>query len=215
MIILGIQETDWLKRGPHTQHHIFERLSKNSAIKITFLDYDMDKLLRSNSLFIKKRKYSQVDRSVKNSNVNIIRTAHIQVPYLRRISSLITNFFEILNFIRKNRPDLIIGFSLSNGIIGLLLARLFRIPYIFYYIDLLHTLVPFPFVTMAVWSLPLCWIFVCGVEGPPFFLKSHLHNPNNPPIAARPIAILLVSLRFLNHSTISISCGFIYHTGPR
>ena len=145
MIILGIQETDWLKRGPHTQHHIFERLSKNSAIKITVLDYDMDKLLRSNSLFIKKQNYSHIDRAVENSNVTIIRTAHVQIPYLRRISSLITNFFEILKFIRKNRPDIIIGFSLSNGIIGLLLARLFRIPYIFYYIDLLHTLVPFPF----------------------------------------------------------------------
>lgn len=145
MKILGLQETDWLKRGPHTQHHIFERLSKNSAIKITVLDYDMDKILRSNSLFIKKHTYSHTDRAVENSNVNVIRTAHLQVPYLRRISSLITNFFEILKFIRRNRPDIIIGFSVSSGIIGLLLAKIFRIPYIFYCIDLLHTLVPISF----------------------------------------------------------------------
>ena len=37
---------------------------------------------------------------------------------------------------------MIIGLSLSNGLIGLFLAKLFRIPYIFYYIDLLHTLIP-------------------------------------------------------------------------
>ena len=142
MIILGLQETDWLTRGPHTQHHIFERLSKNPNFKITVFDYDIDKILRLKSLIIKKQIYNNIDRAVENSNVLIIRTANIQVPYLRRISFLITNFFGILKFIRKKRPDVIIGFSITNGVVGLLLSKLFRIPYIFYYIDLLHTLVP-------------------------------------------------------------------------
>jgi glycosyltransferase involved in cell wall biosynthesis len=142
MNILGLQETDWLTRGPHTQHHIFERLSKNPNFKITVFDYDIDKILRLKSLIIKKHVYNNVDRAVENSKVTIIRTAHIQVPYIRRLSSLITNFFGTLAFFRRNRPDIILGFSLTNGVIGLLLAKLFRIPYIFYYIDLLHTLVP-------------------------------------------------------------------------
>jgi len=142
MNILGLQETDWLTRGPHTQHHIFERLSKNPKFKVTVFDYDIDKILRLKSLIIKKNVYNNVDRAVENSKVTIIRTAHIQVPYIRRLSSLITNFFGTLAFFRRNRPDIILGFSLTNGVIGLLLAKLFRIPYIFYYIDLLHTLVP-------------------------------------------------------------------------
>jgi len=142
MIILGLQETDWLTRGPHTQHHIFERLSKNPNFKITVFDYDIDKIMRLKSLIIKKHIYHNIDRAVENSNVSIIRTAHIQVPYIRRISSLITNFFGILAYFRRNRPDIIIGFSITNGAIGLLLAKLFRTPFIFYYIDLLHTLVP-------------------------------------------------------------------------
>jgi len=142
MNILGLQETDWLTRGPHTQHHIFERLSKNPNFKVTVFDYDIDKIMRLKSLIIKKRVYYNIDRAVENSNVIIIRTAHIQVPYIRRLSSLITNFFGTLAFFRRNRPDFILGFSITNGAIGLLLAKLFRIPYIFYYIDLLHTLVP-------------------------------------------------------------------------
>jgi len=146
MIILGLQETDWLTRGPHTQHHIFERLSQSSSFKITVFDYDIDKTIRSKSLIIKKKVYRNINRAVENSNVIIIRTAHIQVPYIRRISSLITNFFGILAFFRRNRPDIIICFSITNGIIGLLLAKLFRIPCIFYYIDLLHTLVPVSYV---------------------------------------------------------------------
>ena len=142
MIILGLQETDWLTRGPHTQHHIFERLSKNPNFKITVFDYDIDKIMQLKSLIIKKYTYHNIDRAVENSNVRIIRTAHIQAPYIRRISSLITNFFGILAFFRRDRPDIILGFSITNGAIGLLLAKLFRIPFVFYYIDLLHTLVP-------------------------------------------------------------------------
>jgi glycosyltransferase involved in cell wall biosynthesis len=142
MNILGLQETDWLTRGPHTQHHIFERLSKNSNVNITVLDYDIDKILKLESLLVKKQTYSNIHRAVKDSHVLVVRTAHIQVPYLRRISSLVTNFFGMLKLFRKNRPDIMIGFSITNGFIGLILAKLFRIPYIFYYIDLLHTLVP-------------------------------------------------------------------------
>ena len=142
MNILGLQETDWLTRGPHTQHHIFERLSMNDNFQITVLDYDIDKILRLNSRIIKKQIYRNIHRAIENSKVTIIRTAHIQVPYLRRISSLITTFFDLFKYIKKNRPDIIIGFSITNGLIGLILAKIFRIPYIFYYIDLLHTLVP-------------------------------------------------------------------------
>jgi len=142
MNILVLQETDWLKRGPHTQHHVFERLSKNPRIKIIVLDYDIDKIMQSKTFFIKKHNYQNINRAIKNSNVKIIRTAHIQIPYLRRISSVISNFFEVLKIIRKNHPDIITGFSITNGFIGLLLAKIFKIPYIFYCIDLLHTLIP-------------------------------------------------------------------------
>lgn len=142
MNILVLQETDWLTRGPHTQHHVFERMSKNSNIKITIFDYDIDKIMHSKSVFIKREVFTNIHRSVEDSNVKIIRTSHIQVPYLRRVSSLITNFFEMLKLFRKNRPDIIVGFSLTNGLIGLVLSKLFKIPFIFYYIDLLHTLVP-------------------------------------------------------------------------
>jgi len=142
MNILVLQETDWLTRGPHTQHHVFERISKSSNIKISVIDYDIDKSMHSKSIFIKKQIFTNINRAIDISKVKIIRTAHIQVPYLRRITSLITNFYEMVKLFRKNRPDVIIGFSLTNGIIGLVLSKLYSIPYIFYYIDLLHTLVP-------------------------------------------------------------------------
>ena len=146
MNILVLQETDWFLKGPNTQHHIFERLSKNPKINVMVIDYDINKRMYSKSRFIKKKIYTNTSRSIKSSRVKVIRTAHIQLPYFRRISSLITNFFEILKIVRKKRPDVIIGFSITNGLIGLLLAKLFIIPYIYYYIDVLHELVPIKYV---------------------------------------------------------------------
>ena len=122
MNILVIQETDWLTRGPHIQHHIFERLSRNPSINIKVLDYDIDKKIRNNSLFIHKYKFSNIKKVLKNSKVEIIRTPYLQIPYLSRITSLISNFFEILRIYRTNRPDIIFSYSLSNGFIGLILS---------------------------------------------------------------------------------------------
>lgn len=142
MNILILQETDWITRGPHVQHHVFERLSKNPSINITVIDYDINKSIRKNSKFISKQKFVEIERAVKKSNVKIVRTAYLQIPYLSRITSLISNFFEMLKIIRKSRPNIIVSFSMSNGLIGLILSKIFRIPFLFYYIDLLHKLVP-------------------------------------------------------------------------
>ena len=146
MNILILQETDWLTRGPHTQHHIFENLSRNNSIKITVFDYDIDKIQRFKSRLIKKQIFKNIHRVFEDSKIVVIRTAHLQIPYFRRISSLITNFFGILKIFRRNRPDVIIGFSITNGFIGLILAKLFKIPFIFFYIDILHEIVPISYV---------------------------------------------------------------------
>ena len=146
MNILVLQETDWLTRGPHTQHHIFENLSKNPSISITVLDYDIDKLQKFRTLFIKKQLFQNIHRVSDDSNITIIRTAHLQIPFLRRITSLITNFFEILRIFKRKKPDIIVGFSITNGFIGLILAKLFKIPFLFFYIDILHEIVSIQYV---------------------------------------------------------------------
>lgn len=146
MNILVLQETDWLIRGPHTQHHIFENLSRKKSIKITVIDYDIDKVQKFKSCIIKKQIFRNIHRVFEDSSIKIIRTASLQIQYIRRISSLITNFLGILKIFRKNRPDIIVGFSITNGFIGLILSKLFKIPYIFFYIDILHELIPIPYV---------------------------------------------------------------------
>ena len=146
MNILVLQETDWLTRGPHTQHHIFEKLSERPSISITVLDYDIDKLQKFRSSYVKKQIFYNIHRVSDDSNIKVIRTSHLQIPFLRRITSLITNFFEILRIFRKNKPDIIVSFSITNGFIGLILAKLFKIPFLFFYIDILHEIVTIQYV---------------------------------------------------------------------
>ena len=142
MHILVLQETDWITRGPHIQQHIFERLSINLSLKITVFDYDIDKTIKTGSLLIKKRIYENTTRTIDKSNVKVIRTGHIQIPYFRRLSSLVSNFFQLLKIIKKEKPDIIITYSITNGLMGLFFAKLFKIPFIFHYIDILHQLIP-------------------------------------------------------------------------
>ncbi|MGV9206122.1 MAG: glycosyltransferase [Promethearchaeia archaeon] len=145
MHILVLQETDWLRRGPHPQHHIFERLSTNSKIKVTVIDYDIDNIQKSNSLFVNEKKFNNISRTVKNSNITIFRTAHLKIPFLRRITSLFTNFIKTLKIFQNEKPDLIVAYSMTNGWIGLIFSKLFSIPFVFHYIDILHELVPIPY----------------------------------------------------------------------
>ena len=41
MKILLIQETDWIKRGPHQQHHLMERLALKGH-EIVVIDYEIE-----------------------------------------------------------------------------------------------------------------------------------------------------------------------------
>ncbi len=148
MKLLVLQETDWLTRGPHVQHHLFERLSRNPMLHILILDYDIDKLQHSTSIFVKRQEFLDIHRTIKDSNIKIIRTSNLLVPFIRRISALFTNFFEILRIVKHQRPDVIVGYSITNGLIGLFFAKIMGIPYILHYIDILHKLVP---ITYAQW----------------------------------------------------------------
>lgn len=142
MNILILQETDWVIRGPHIQHHLFERLSKNPKIKITVIDYDIENKQRWDGFLCRRKVYSNISRAIEHPNIKVIRTANIRIPYLKRFSSLITNFIEIIKMNKKKRFDLIVSYSMSNGLIGLFFSKIFGIPYIFHYIDILHHLVP-------------------------------------------------------------------------
>jgi glycosyltransferase involved in cell wall biosynthesis len=143
MKFLVLQETDWLNRGPHIQHHLMERISVNHNITVTVFDYDIDHKEPFTSRFETRKRYTNIQKTINKPNkITIFRSAYLRIPFLQRLSSMGTLFFSILQEIRSEKPVMIINYSLTNGLIGWFFAKLFHIPFVFHYIDILHELIP-------------------------------------------------------------------------
>ncbi len=152
MHILVIQETDWLRRGPHQQHHLMERLSQRGHT-VTVLDYP---ILREHwphePLFVRGKEQMNAARLYPEARIRLITPGTVGLRPLARPSSVLTFRAEISRQIRAARPDVIVSYALSTGLPALQLARRHGIPYVFHVIDALHAIVPVGFLRpMAHW----------------------------------------------------------------
>lgn len=150
MKILLVQDTDWLLRGPHQQHHLTERLSlKGHEVRV--IDYEFlwrtqgKKELRS-----KRQVFDNVARFYDGAKVMLIRPGIIKIPWLDYVSSLFSYRKEILHQTKDFCPDVIIGFGILSTYLAMRAARKNNIPFVYYWIDVLHRLIPFkPFHPIA------------------------------------------------------------------
>ena len=147
MRITVVQETDWLKRGPHQQHHLFERLAARGH-DVTVLDFEIlyEPFPRA-PLIAHRQIHSNVKRTLAPSNgVTVIRPFTIRLPLIARPISLLTFYAELVRRISNppvfNPPDVIVNYALSTGLPALIAARQRKIPFLFHVIDSLYTLVP-------------------------------------------------------------------------
>jgi len=148
--ILLVQDTDWLLRGPHQQHHLVERLSlKGHEVRV--IDYELlwrtqgKKELRS-----KRQMFNNVSRFYDGAELMLIRPGIIKFPWLDYISSIFSYTKEIHHQIKDFCPDVIIGFGILNTYLAMRAAKKNNIPFVYYWIDVLHRLIPFkPFHPIA------------------------------------------------------------------
>lgn len=145
MKILVVQETDWIKRYPHTQHHLFERLSLKGHT-ITVIDHGFDwKKEPSPLIFQKRDEFPDVTKIYPGSSIDVIRPASLHIPVLEYVFLLYSHHREILYQIKKLNPDLIMGFGILNAYLAARLAKKQGIPFIYYWIDALDTLIQEPY----------------------------------------------------------------------
>jgi glycosyltransferase involved in cell wall biosynthesis len=145
MKILVVQETDWITRYPHTQHHLFERLSlKGHTIKV--IDYGFDwKKDPKRKIYQKREVFPRVSKICDGSGIEVIRPATLHIPVLVYLSLLVSHYREISDQIQKFNPDIIIGFGILNTFIASECAKRRGIPFVYYWIDALDTLIPEPY----------------------------------------------------------------------
>jgi glycosyltransferase involved in cell wall biosynthesis len=140
MRILVVQESDWISRGPHQQHQLFDRLSVRGH-DIRVVDYDIDWNTRD-GLFAKKQEFDNIHCINDKANIKVIRPGMVRLPILNFMSTWVTNDWEIKRQVKEFKPDVIVGLGILNADIALFYARRYNIPFVYFWIDILHMLIP-------------------------------------------------------------------------
>ncbi len=145
MRILLVQESDWLTRGPHQQHHLMDRLSlKGHQIRV--IDYEITwREGETSELYTRKQVFEHVSKVVEEADITLIRPGILKVPVLDYLSLILSHRIQIGRQIEEFHPDIIIGFGILNAYLAMNLAKKNKIPFLYYLIDALHTLIPFKF----------------------------------------------------------------------
>jgi glycosyltransferase involved in cell wall biosynthesis len=151
MKILLLQDAEWRKKGPHHQHHLMELLSlRGHEIRVI----GFDQLWRDENGDIISRKVvaHDINRFYKGAKVTFIRPFFLRIPIFDYISYLFSSRIEVKEQILIFKPDVIIGFSsILSNFWGVIYANKEQIPYIYYWVDIVHKLsVPKPFGPIAI-----------------------------------------------------------------
>jgi len=142
MKILVLQESDWVERGPHQNHHLMERLAARGH-EIRVVDFEIGWPSKTGQSRISPRRvFPGVHKVLETGNVTVIRPAFLRLPVLDYASSIVTHALEIRRQLREFRPDVIVGFGVLNAFLGIRAARKHGIPFVYYIIDELHKLLP-------------------------------------------------------------------------
>ncbi len=142
--LLIIQETDWILRGPHQNHHLIGRLDQ-SKYDIRIVDFPIiwDKEKRREFPFIKKFHNLRVKSKVKPSNfLHIYRPPFINFPYLNFLSIFLQRLV-IKRQIKKFHPEIVICFgSLLNVNYVYRKCKKNNIPFIYFLLEKYYTMLP-------------------------------------------------------------------------
>lgn len=142
MKILIVQESDWLKRNPHQQHHLMDRMVlRGHEVKV--IDYPIDwPKDDSEGLIFHREVHDNISKVKEDANIQVIRPSFLKIPGLNYVSLYFSHKKEINKQINEFRPDIILGLGLLNAYAASKLAKKNNIPFVYYLIDVLYALIP-------------------------------------------------------------------------
>lgn len=143
MKILLLQETDWIKRGPHQQHHLMDRMAlRGHQIRVIDYEYLWKEDNKDRKIFTGRKEIKGAYKIFKEADITLIRPGMIKLPILDITSILYFHEKEIKRQITEFKPEVIISFGILNAYLGMKQAKKHHIPFVYYLIDHLHTLLP-------------------------------------------------------------------------
>jgi len=146
MRILLLQEADWIKRGPHQQHHLIDRMALRGH-EVRVIDHQLQWREDGRDEVMPRRVV--VTRAYKiypeaGANITLVRPRAIRISGLNTASIVPFHLMEITQQVREFKPDIMLSFGILNAHLGLKVAKRNNIPFVYYLIDQLHTLLSHP-----------------------------------------------------------------------
>ena len=127
----------------HQQHHLMERLSLRGH-EVRAIDFEITWGRKLERRFVSKRRvFDDVRKACKGSSVTVVRPGILKLPLFDYVSIAFSHGKEVHRQIAEFEPDVIIGLGILNTFIAMLMAKRHGIPFVYYLIDALHTLIPF------------------------------------------------------------------------
>jgi glycosyltransferase involved in cell wall biosynthesis len=120
-----------------------ERLSLKGHV-IRVVDFEISwRMKQRKGLYSKRRVFGNVSKVCERSIVTVVRPGMLKFPLLDYVSIVFAHALEIRREIEQFKPDVIVGLGILNAFVGSLMAKRHGIPFLYYLIDTLHTLIPF------------------------------------------------------------------------
>lgn len=142
MKILLVQESDWLERNPHQQHHLMERMAIRGH-EIRVIDYPIDWPKENKpGLMYKRQVYENISKIKKDANIEVIRPSFVKIKGANYATLFFSHKKEIERQIKEFKPDIILGLGILNTYNASKIAKKHGIPFVYYFIDVLHALIP-------------------------------------------------------------------------
>ena len=118
-----------------------ERLSREGH-EIRVIDYDIDwRKEKREKLYTKRTAFDNVHKIYPKARIPVIRPGTLKIPVLEYFSLWYSHKKEIRRQIREFKPDVIVGFGIINTYLASKIGKKHKIPFVYYWIDVLHTLI--------------------------------------------------------------------------
>ena len=142
MKILVVQESDWLERNPHQQHHLMERMAIRGH-EIRVIDYPIDwPNDDGDGLVYQKEVHENVSKIKSGADIDVIRPGFIKIRGLNYATLFFTHKKEIENQVEEFKPDIILALGILNSYNASRIAKRNGIPFVYYFIDVIYALIP-------------------------------------------------------------------------
>ncbi len=144
MKILFLQDTDWIKRNPHQQVHLAERMVQKGH-EVRVIDYEILWREEKNRKLLPKKRVYSVSKVFPDIKITVIRPPILKVVILDYISMIFTYSREIKYQIKQFKPDVILSMDILITLLAYPFARRKGIPIVYYTIDIDYRLIPYRF----------------------------------------------------------------------